>query len=478
MRIRWTALAAIGAAALAPVAGADVVTDWAMTSLDCVRTHGGGPGDITRALAIESAAVYDAVVAIDRNYSPIHATANPPLGTSREAAAVTAAYHGLLASYPELAGMLSTRYAASLAPMPDGAAKTHGIVLGEDIAQQIVAWRASDHYTDTPPPYTAAPGPGVWEPTPPLFAAPYGTGIRNYTPWIIPDAAQFVATIPAPPGLASQAYADSYNEVISVGALNSTTRTADQTQIAIFWANDRNGTYKPPGQWIDIARILSGHFNFTVSQNARLLAQMNCGMADACIVCWSVKYINNHWRPITAIRRGDTDGNPNTVPDAAWQPLADQLPAPNTPPFPAYTSGHSTFGGVSARVMQRSFGTDAVPFDCGTDENATWVRHFTTLTQAAEENAFSRVYLGVHWRYDCSYGLASGYAVADWVMDHGLQATCRADYNGDGAITIIDFLNYLSGFAANDPRADLNADGVVNLQDFLAFLAAYSAGCA
>jgi hypothetical protein len=461
-------------AGFAAPASADVVTDWMHNSMDAIRGHGGGPGPVSRAYAMEAAAVYDAVVAIDRNYRPVHATANPPVGTSHEAAVVKAAHDVLVALMPDQAAMLDPRMTVALAGMPDGSSKTNGMALGADIAQQILAWRTGDG-SDVEIPYDPPIGPGIWRPTAPNFDPPWGAGWGLVRPFVIPGTAPFM--VPPPPALSSQRYTDAFNQVKSLGEMHSTTRTDDQTNIAYFWANDRNTTSKPMGQWNDIAMIISAQRHLTLAQNARLLALLNVGMADGGVVCWQIKYTYDLWRPITAIPLADTDGNPDTVADPDWRPLADALPAPNTPPFPAYTSGHATFGAVSAEILARYFGSDTIPFSCGTDEVTGMIRNFTSFSQASEENAISRIYLGVHWIFDATFGIASGTAVGDYVFEHGLQPRCAADFNNDGVTNIIDFLNYLSAYAAGDAGADINGDGVITVADFLAFLNVYSTGC-
>ncbi len=400
------------------VARPDTVTEWNGALLDAIRVAGGGPGELTRASAVVQASVYDAVNSIHGGYQAYHVYTPTP-GASMEAAAASAAHRALVAMFPSQQATFDARLATSLGAIPNGPAKTAGISLGTSVADQIVALRANDGATNTIN-YVPNPAPGFWQPTPPANAAAYGAHWRNVTPWTMGSASQFRP--PAPPALTSAAYTTSFNQVKDLGAINSVNRTPDQTEMAIFWANDRNGTYKPMGHWNAIAQIIGEQRGNTLVDNARLFAAMNVAMADAAIVAWDAKYEYEFWRPVTGIHRADEDGNPLTAPDPNWQPLADQLPLPNTPPFPAYTSGHATFGATAAEVMREFFGTDVISFLCGTDEDPNMFRQFTSLTQAADENAWSRVYLGVHWDFDATLGLETGTQLGDYVFHNYFQA--------------------------------------------------------
>jgi len=210
--------------------------------------------------------------------------------------------------------------------------------------------------------------------------------------------------------LASSLYASQFNDVKSLGRANSTTRTADQTQTAFYWANDANGTYKPPGQLLDHTRVVAQSRITTTVPLARLFAQVSLAMGDAAIAAWDQKYLTtiDLWRPITAIQQADTDNNPATDPETTWVPLG------NTPCFPAWVSGHATFAAAWAGVMRNQFG-DALSYTAGTDDpNAVGMtRTFTSFTQAATENARSRIYLGVHYQFDADDGMATGTSIAN-----------------------------------------------------------------
>jgi hypothetical protein len=218
--------------------------------------------------------------------------------------------------------------------------------------------------------------------------------------------AQFRQGPPPPPN--SHEYTQAFFEVKRLGRDTSPFRNGDQSEIALFWA-DNPGTATPPGHWLAIAQQLAEEHELPMLETSRLLALVSLAVADAAIVSWDHKYAYHHWRPVTAIQDADGDGNSATTSDAGWNSFIA------TPPFPAYSSGHSTFSGTSSRVLERFFGTDAVAFSTGSDGIGT-VRSYTTLSQAAEEAGQSRIYGGIHWQYDNQAGLASGRALGDHVF--------------------------------------------------------------
>jgi membrane-associated phospholipid phosphatase len=219
---------------------------------------------------------------------------------------------------------------------------------------------------------------------------------------------------PGPPSLDSARYAAEFNEVKALGAAVGSTRTADQTLIALFWA-DGAGTETPPGHWNSIAQDVAAQFGNSLEQNARLFALLNIAMADAAICAWDAKYYFNFWRPVTAIRNADSDGNAETMSDAAWQSFIA------TPPFPDYVSGHSTFSAAAATVLARFYGSDDVTFSTGSDFLPNVVRQFTSFSAAAVEAGDSRVYGGIHFRSASEDGLAGGNKIGDWVYENFLQ---------------------------------------------------------
>jgi hypothetical protein len=229
---------------------------------------------------------------------------------------------------------------------------------------------------------------------------------------------------PAPPALDSAEYAAAVNELIAIGGLDSTERTADQTAIALFWA-DGGGTATPPGHWNQIAADVSMSQGRTLAENARTMAMLNLAMADAGIVCWDAKYVYDLWRPIDAIQQADIDGNPQTMADPDWLPLL------RTPPFPTYTSGHSSFSSAAATILTALLG-DNVSFISQTDGQTGFTqrplasslivtRSFTSFEHAAHEASVSRVYGGIHFNFDSTEGVSSGRELAEYILDNFLR---------------------------------------------------------
>jgi hypothetical protein len=230
--------------------------------------------------------------------------------------------------------------------------------------------------------------------------------------------------------MTSQAYTDAYNQVKEKGVRLNSTRTQDETDMAIFWAYDRATMGPPPVLFSRNLEEISQQMTNDAEANARLFAMASVAMADAAIASWDIKFEDDFWRPITAIRAGDTDGNPNTAPDPTWVPLGAPGPDPNdwqddfTPPFPAYTSGHATMGAASYEVLRQFYGTDAANFTLSSQEMPAGneMRDFTSFSQAELENAMSRVYLGVHWVFDATDGISLGNDIGVWVVDNHFQA--------------------------------------------------------
>jgi len=393
-------------------ARADVVLDWNDVLLEAIRVDRTVPPRASRAMAIVQVSVYDSVVGILGGYSPSHVAGTAPAGASPEAAVVAAAHRALVALFPAQKATFDARRASSLAGIPDGPAEQAGIAWGEQVAGEILALRAGDGF-DAAPIYEVPQGAGWWAPTPPALGTALLPGWGLVTPWSMTSGSQFrQGPQPAPN---SSEYIRAFNEVKRVGRAGSASRTPDQTQIAFFW-EDGPGTYTPPGHWHEIAQNISRARGLSLLENARLFGLLGIAMADAAIVSWDHKFAYHHWRPITGIRRAGEDGNPATTADPAWESL---IP---TPPFPSYTSGHSTFSGAASRVLALFFGTDAVAFTDDADparwpEQLTGVsRSFTSLSQAAEEAGQSRVYGGIHWQYDNQVGLASGRELGEYVF--------------------------------------------------------------
>ncbi len=482
MRISRFGLSAV--ACLSAAAGADVVTDWNEVCLETIRAEGGPPCPISRMTAMVHAAMYDAVNSVDRTHQPYLTSVEVPSSTSREAAAAAAAHRVLVHLYPGRSAIYDAALADSLLPIPDGADKTRGIALGVEVADALIDAR-SDDGTQMEPPYVFGGEPGDYRPTYPDFTAPpFNPGWGSSAPWTMIDGRQFRPDGPAGFSemtalLQSAEYAQELNEVKEIGALDSATRTPEQTLIGFFWANDVNGTSKPPGHLNSITRAVSEDLGLSLSANARLFAIINLALADAGLVAWDTKYNTDIdlWRPITAIRLADTDGNPATIADPDWEPLN-----PFSPPFPSWVSGHATFAAAHAAAMAYFFGTDEVSFTVASEDPfyrdlGGGPRSYDRFSDAADENAESRLYLGVHFRIDATAGNEAGTRLGRYVAANMLLPVCRADFDGSGALDFFDFLEFQNRIATGDLRTDLNADGAMDHVDFVAFMQEFAAGC-
>jgi hypothetical protein len=403
----------------------------------------GGPTMDSRALAIASIAIADATAAIDHSSKPYLPNIGAPAGASVAAAIAAAGHDSLAALYPHQQSLFDQAFQASLRTIAHNHASARsirlGVMVGQVAAAQILAARASDG-SKVLPSYTFGTLPGQWN-VDPLHPSQMALGVDwgAVTPFAMPNVTQFNAP-PVPP-MNSAAYTAAFNEVKALGGdgiHTPTTRTAKQTMIGIFWGYDGSiGLGTPPVLYNEITQTIARQMHNGLAENARLFALVNVAMADTGVAVWNSKYNEDFWRPVTAIRAADTDGNPQTVADPTWTPLG----APNdngggtnfTPPFPAYPSGHAGFGGALFRTLADFYGTDHIGFTFESDEfnghtrdqngNVRPVvkRHFKSLSQAMEENGQSRIYLGIHWRFDKVDGIKMGKHVADFVFHHFLQ---------------------------------------------------------
>jgi hypothetical protein len=386
------------------VPSANVVLEWNQLALHAVGQARLSPVFVSRDLAITQAAVYDAVVAIDRSFEPYYAHVDASHGASLEAAAAQAAHDTLTALFPAQASTFDSTLAADLVGIPPGRAR-QGIDVGREVARQILDWRSTDGSSATVT-YTPGSDPGDWQPTPPANLPALAPQWPYVTPFALAVGSQFRPA--SPPALDSSAYADAFNEVKDLGRADSATRTAEETQIARFW-NDALGTAFAMGYWNRIAEQVAMDHGLSLVQDARLFALVNIAEADAQIACWDAKYTFNLWRPVTAIRAADTDNNPATDSDETWTPLLV------TPNFPSYTSAHSTLSGAAAEVLTALFGPEQ-HFTVGADTLPGVTRSFDSFAAAAAEAGQSRIYGGIHYQFDNQNGQQVGRNVADYVV--------------------------------------------------------------
>jgi hypothetical protein len=380
-----------------------VVTAWNAAALNAIRVGQTPPPIASRSLAILHVSIYDAVNGIARTHQPYLVESMVPASASREAAASAAAHKALVSLFPAAASSFDALHTAILATISDGPQKVASVVWGEFVANQILAARANDGSDTTVPP-PGGTGPGVWVPTPPAYL-PYLLPQWGFVrPFAMSSSSQFRP--PGPPSLDSEQYAEDYNEVKELGAAIGSTRTQEQTLIALFWA-DGAGTETPPGHWNSIAQNIAAARGNTLEQNARLFALLNIAMADAAICAWDAKYTFHFWRPVTAIDVAE--------PGLNWASFIV------TPPFPDYVSGHSTFSGAAATVLELFYGTDDLPFTIGSDFLPGVHRSFETCGAAAGEAAESRLYGGIHFRSANQDGLQAGINIGEWAGTHYLQ---------------------------------------------------------
>jgi hypothetical protein len=392
--------------------GTDVILDWNATLLNAIQAVETAPPIAARNAAIVHAAIFDAVNGIERRYTPyaVNVAADFAAGASTVAAAAQAAYQVLVDLYPTQRSAFDRQLAQSLDEVPDGTAETQGIRVGQFVADRILANRLSDGSAGSQDRYRPGNRPGDYQFTRvDNFVALAGFG--EVTPFVIDAAGRFVPN--DLPTYGSSRYATQLNQVQRLGEYNSTARTADQAEIALFWAYDRSDTFRPPAQWNQIAQTVSMRENLSVLENARLFAHLNLAQADAGIVAWRTKYTYNQLRPITAVRVAGNDGNLDTTGDPNWQSF---LP---TPPFPDYISGHSTFGAAAAGVLNAYFGEDYA-FTVSSQEILGTYRSFQSFNQAAAENGDSRIFGGVHVQAANIDGLIAGQSVANYVLRNSL----------------------------------------------------------
>jgi hypothetical protein len=442
----------------------DPVLFWNQVMLDAAVTDHGldaphlqfGPTRASRAFAIVSGAVFDAVNSIDPQYEPYLIQLPAPRHASIDAAVAEAAYTTLVNLYPYQQSFFQSKlreslHGISLVPMIEG------LAIGGIIGEFYNIARANDgSIIDTPehqPPYTYGQLPGQWR-ADPLHpdATPLGPDWGGVTPFVVQSALQFGA--PPPPDITSLAYAQAYEQVKAIGGdgiVTPSTRTQNETDIGFYWGYDVSpGLCAPVRFYNQITTAIATQMGNTVEQNARLFALVNFAEADAAITCWNDKFLYAYWRPVTAIRENDPGTGPSGLGsgstylvgegDPMWTPLG--APADNgsgtnfTPPFPSYTSGHATIGAATFKVLEDFYQTDTIPIPGGlriiSDEfDGTTVdqygmprmlmpRTFNYFNQMAGENAQSRIYLGIHWIFDAVEGIRSGDGIGDYVYSNAL----------------------------------------------------------
>ncbi len=411
-----------------------------------------GPVRTARAMAIIHLAMFETLNAIDARYKsfvripPVHR----PGRVDARSAITHAAYTTLTAMYPSQEEEFRDKRDAYLGGTKNTPSAQRGKALGTSVANRVIATRAHDGSNHDEPligcpgdrfHYCPKDGPGAWKPDP-IANQPVALGARwpEVDPFVMRSAHQF--RIPPPPMLSSPQYASAFNEVKQLGGdgvVTPTQRTSDQTVAGIYWGYDGTALLgTPPRLYNQIALEIAQRMGTRGIELARLMALVNVAMADAGLAAWESKYHYNFARPITAIREAGMDGNPATVPDENYTPLGapatNSSGSPNfTPPFPAYPSGHATFGGAVFEMLRNFYLEDDIDFTFVSDEfngvnadnggNARLLipRSFASLSDAEEENGQSRIYLGIHWKFDKTAGVVQGHNVADYIFNHAFQ---------------------------------------------------------
>ncbi|MBA3356010.1 MAG: phosphatase PAP2 family protein [Pyrinomonadaceae bacterium] len=412
-----------------------------------------GPGRSSRAMAIVHIAVFDSINAIVGGYRSFTGLHRVHEDTSIDSAIAQAAHDTLVACFPSQAVSFDQELAEDLSEIPNGHAKANGIALGRRAAAAILALKRNDGSLHAEAllgiDFFPSDQPGKWRQDPiSLIPVALGAHWGEVVPLVLRSGNQF--RVPAPPSLTSQAYTSAFRKVQRLGGdgiVTPTERTADQTEIGIYWAYDGTPSLcAPPRLYNQIAmQIAEERHTNNVLELARLMALVNTAMADAGVAIWESKYFYNYWRPVTGIREADLgtgptgqgDGNPRTHGDVTYSPLG--APASNlngfnfTPPFPAYPSGHAGFGGALFQTLRNFYRTDHIAFTFVSDElngvtlgndgspRPLMPRSFRTLSEAEEENGQSRIYLGIHWKFDKTEGITQGRRVANYIFENAFR---------------------------------------------------------
>ncbi len=405
------------------VAKADPVLDWNVIAVDTAVANGQNPFAQARFAAIVQVAVFEAVNAITGDYRPYLGTIVAPHGASPNAAAVQAAYRVLSTYFPASASTLDAARASSLASIPEGQAKIDGIATGDAAASALIALRAND---GSSPPQFKTPGPAVpgeWQAT---VSCPIVNGVasgiafqwQNVTPFGIRNAKEFL--LAPPPALRSKEYAKTYNEVKTVGDINSTERPPDRADVALYYA-----ATSPTQALNQAARQVAQEQRRSLSENARALALINMAISDSLVASFFIKYHYNFWRPETAIHAGDTDGNPKTDADPNYVPFIV------TPCFPSYPSNHGSAANAAAAVMRRLYGEAGHSMTLSNPAVPTIVLQYTSFRQITNDISDARVYGGIHFRTDQDAGALLGLAIGKAVYEHNLRAVHGNDGDDD-----------------------------------------------
>ena len=388
--------------------GEDVVLQWNRVLTQTITIQGQHPGSIAgaRSYAMMHAAIYDAVNSIDGSYKPYLVDIPGTKNASIEAAAAQAAHDVLATLYPGRATDFAAELEISISGIRDNRVR-QGLTVGREAAAALLAARDNDGWSTPPPPYVLTPDPGNWQPTPPGNAPAAFTHYPGVRPFALLSATQFIP--PPPPSLTSTEYAAALNEVKQIGSAGSLTRTPDQTQQATTWLTVATPVLVAV-VWNNIARTLAVQQENSTVENARMFALMNISHHDGFQTSFASKFEYGLWRPITAIRRADEDGNPATAPDASWTSLI------GNPPYPTYAGNMAAIGMSNAGILALFFGRDDLPVQYTFPNGVT--RSYASLSAIADEMAKSREYGGIHFNFDSVAGQSIGLNTSNYVYQH------------------------------------------------------------
>jgi uncharacterized protein (TIGR03118 family) len=385
---------------------ADAVIQWNQAVLTAIRNDKPTIGFVTRDLAIVQTAIYDVVTAIDHTSAPfLVQPAVAPADASPVAAADAAGLVTASALFPNETAVFQATYQSVLASVPAGQGQDDGIAVGTAVGEQVLAARANDGSSAVMS-YTPGTAPGDWRPTPAAFAPAQTPQWGDVKPFALKSGSQFRPG--PPPALNSPEYTAAFNEVKDLGRVDSTDRTAQETDVARFWAGAA-GTPQIAGYWNEIAQNAAASQDNTLDQDARLFAELNVTLADATIANFDAKYTYNRWRPVTAIQLADQDGNPDTLADPTWLPLN------NTANNPSWISTHGDVSGAASAALANFFGTDHISFSLTSEDLKGETHSFSSFSSAATEVENSVVWSGNHFRFDVTAGDAQGRAVAGFI---------------------------------------------------------------
>ena len=406
---------ALAAGPMAHSENPNQVLEWNQIFIDTLIATNTANSSSQRLGAIVHTAIFDAYNGIERRYTPIFIHDEAPRGASRRAAVIAAAYTALVGLFPSRQMALDASYAASLAALTDddgdgGESLERGIAWGTEVAQAVLAWRATDGFNASYPAFTGGFAVGQWRRTPPAFGAMSAQGLAFTSMFVLDSNTQFR---PGPPrALTSTTYTDDFNAVKALGRNNGSTRTPDQTALAVFWEGNAST------HWNQAANQIARANHLSISDSNRLLAVLNIAMADTAFTTWSGKRFYGSdpnavtWRPVTSIPLADTDGNPETAPDPDWLPLI------TTPSHPEYPAGHPSLNGSAATVLLSHF-DDEQTFTLTTIGQPS--RTYTSIAQARSDGNNGRVWGGMHYPSTVAISDAQGEAIASYVNLNSMQ---------------------------------------------------------